>query len=52
MITLLRPILFQFLGSTSFKKLIVDLLEALVKRTDNKLDDAAVELVKKALSED
>lgn len=52
MITILRPILFQFLGSQKFKQLIIDLLTALAKRTDNKLDDAAVELIQKALSED
>ena len=52
MIVLIKPILFAFLKSDSVKKLVVDLLEAYVARTDNKLDDAAVELVKKALSND
>ena len=51
MLTLLRPILFQFLGSQKFKQLVIDLLSALVKRTDNKLDDNILELVKKALQD-
>jgi len=49
MIALLRPILFSFLQSTAVKKLVVDLLEALAKRTDNQLDDQAVELIRTKL---
>ena len=49
MIVLIKPILFAFLKSDSVKKLVVDLLEAYVKRTDNKLDDQALEIVKKKL---
>ena len=49
MITLIKPILLTFLTSTSVKKLVVDLLSAYAKSTDNSLDDAAVELVKKNL---
>tara|TARA_R110002020_G_scaffold18758_2_gene65145 strand:- start:673 stop:831 length:159 start_codon:yes stop_codon:yes gene_type:complete len=47
MITIIKPILFAFLTSTSVKKLVIDLLSAYAKSTDNSLDDAAVELVKK-----
>ena len=42
MITLIKPILFAFLQSTAVKKLIIDLLSALAKETDNDLDDTAV----------
>jgi len=49
MIVLIKPILFAFLKSDSVKKLVVDLLEAYVKRTDNKLDDQALEIVKTKL---
>jgi hypothetical protein len=46
MITILRPLLFSFVQSTAVKKLIVDMLEALAKRTDNTLDDQAVALIR------
>ena len=49
MITILRPLLFSFIQSTAVKKLIVDMLEALAKRTDNTLDDQAVALIKSKL---
>tara|TARA_Y100000022_G_C13227851_1_gene365839 strand:- start:1250 stop:1402 length:153 start_codon:yes stop_codon:yes gene_type:complete len=49
MITLIRPILFSFLKSRAVKKLVVDLLAALAKQTDNKLDDQAVEIVRTKL---
>ena len=42
MITLIKPILFAFLKSDAVKKLIIDLLSALAKETDNDLDDTAV----------
>ena len=49
MITILRPLLFSFVQSTAVKKLIVDMLEALAKRTDNTLDDQAVALIRSKL---
>ena len=49
MILIIKPILFAFLKSDSVKKLVVDLLEAYVARTDNKLDDQALEIVKTKL---
>ncbi len=49
MIAIIRPILFSFLTSQRVKKLIVDLLEALAKKTENTLDDLAVKTVKDAL---
>ena len=49
MILIIKPILFAFLKSDAVKKLVIDLLEAYVKRTDNKLDDKALEIVKEKL---
>ena len=49
MTLLIKPILLAFLKSDSVKQLVVDLLDAYVKRTDNKLDDKAVAMVKLAL---
>jgi len=49
MLALIRPILFSFLTSKKVKQLIIDMLEALAKNTENSLDDLAVETVKKAL---
>ena len=49
MIRVIRPILFAFLQSRAVKVLLVDLLKALVKETDNTLDDAAVLAVEQAL---
>ena len=49
MTLLIKPILLAFIKSDSVKKLIVDVLEAYVKRTDNKLDDQALKIVKDKL---
>ena len=49
MITLIRPIIFAFLTSDAVKQLVVDLLAAYAERTDNKVDDYAVNLIKKEL---
>ena len=49
MIKILRPILFAFLTSKAVKQLVIDLLAAYAKETDNTIDDAAVELVRKNL---
>ena len=49
MIALIKPILFKFLGSKAVKELVVKLLEAYAKNTDNTVDDKLVELVKKNL---
>ena len=50
MTLLIKPILLAFIKSDSVKKLIVDVLEAYVKRTDNKLDDQALKIVKDKLN--
>ena len=49
MLLLIRPILFAFLKSDSVKKLIVDLLMAASKTTDNDVDDRLVATVSTAL---
>ena len=49
MTLLIKPILLTFLKSDSVKQLVIDLLDAYVKRTDNKLDDQALEIVKEKL---
>ena len=49
MIALVRPILFAFLQSNAVKKLIVDLLKALAKTTDNTVDDQAVVFIERNL---
>ena len=49
MTLLIKPILLAFIKSDSVKQLLVDVLEAYVKRTDNKLDDQALKIVKDKL---
>jgi len=49
MITLIKPIIFAFLTSDAVKKLVVELLEAYAKRSDNKVDDYAVDLIRREL---
>ena len=46
MLFLIRPILFRFLQSKGVKTLIVELLEAYCKTTDNTIDDKVVDFVK------
>ena len=49
MIKLIRPIIFAFLTSDAVKNLVVDLLAAYAERSDNKVDDYAVELIRREL---
>jgi hypothetical protein len=46
MIFLIKPILFSFLQSQAVKNLVIELLEAYCKSTDNTVDDQVVEFVK------
>ena len=46
-LVLIKPILLAFLQSTAVRQLVVDLLDAYAKSTDNTIDDAAVELIKR-----
>ena len=52
MISLVRPIIFAFLKSKPVSILVCDLLEALAKLSENKLDDLAVAKVREMLLED
>jgi len=49
MTALLKPIIFAFLTSDAVKNLVVELLEAYAKRSDNKIDDYAVNLIRQEL---
>ena len=49
MIALIKPVLFTFLSTTAVKNLVIQLLEAYAKSTDNTIDDKAVEIVKRNL---
>ena len=49
MLFLIRPILFRFLRSKAVKTLVVELLEAYAKTTDNTVDDQVVNFVKQNL---
>ena len=49
MILFIKPILLTFIKTDSVKQVIVDVLDAYVKRTDNKLDDQALKIVKDKL---
>ena len=51
MIALIKPILISFLMSKQVRQLVVDLLAAYAKRSDNKVDDYAVNLIRQALFE-
>ena len=45
----IKPVLLRFSQSRAVKQLIVDLLDAYAKTTDNKIDDGIVDLVAGAL---
>ena len=49
MVKIFKPILLVFIKSKAMKRLIVDLLKAIAKQTDNTIDDQAVELLEKQL---
>ena len=42
MITLIKPILLKFAGTTAVKRLVIDLLTVLAAQTDNDVDDSFV----------
>ena len=46
MIVLIKPLLISFIQTDAVKTLIVDLLAVAAARTDNKIDDQAVALIK------
>ena len=45
MVKIFKPILLLFIKSKAMKRLVLDLLKALVKQTDNTLDDQAVSFI-------
>ncbi len=49
MTLLIKPILMAFISSNAVKELVISLLEAYAKSTDNTIDDQAVALIKKNL---
>ena len=52
MIILIKPLLIAFVQTDAVKNLIVDLLAVAAARTDNKVDDQAVKLIKEKLLND
>ena len=51
MIAVIKPILIAFLMSKQVRQLVVDLLAAYAERSDNKVDDYAVNLIRQELFE-
>ena len=49
MIFLIKPILFKIMQSDSVKNLIVDLMRAYVKTTENTVDDSVADFVERNL---
>ena len=49
MVKIFKPILLVFIKSKAMKRLIIDLLKALVKQTDNTIDDQAVAFIEARL---
>ncbi len=49
MITLIRPILFSFIQREKTQRMIVDLLRELAKKTENSVDDTAVDYIERGL---
>ena len=45
----IKPILVAFLSTSAVKNLVIQLLEAYAKSTDNTIDDKAVEIVRRNL---
>tara|TARA_R100000426_G_C4787978_1_gene97378 strand:- start:150 stop:311 length:162 start_codon:yes stop_codon:yes gene_type:complete len=49
MLKILEPIIFAFLRGSALKKLLLDIAKAMVKKSDNLIDDKLVEVLEKAL---
>ena len=45
MVKIFKPILLVFIKSKAMKRLIIDLLKAIAKQTDNTIDDQAVSFI-------
>jgi hypothetical protein len=48
-VELVKPVVFAFIGSREVKEFVIQLLEKYVSRTDNSVDDVAVQLIKEKL---
>ena len=49
MLLLLKPSVFRFLQSEGVKKMLIEMLEAYAKTTDNTIDDRVVDYVRQNL---
>ena len=49
MLKIIEPILFAFLRGKALKKLALDIVRAMVKKTDNTVDDRLVDALERAL---
>ena len=49
MLKIIEPILFTFLKSKTIKKLALDIVRAMVKKSDNTVDDRLCDMLEKAL---
>ena len=49
MVKIFKPILMVFIQSKAMKRLIMDLLKAIAKQTDNTIDDQAVAFIEARL---
>ena len=49
MLKIIEPILFACLRGAAIKKLALDIVRAMVKKTDNTVDDRLVDALEKAL---
>ena len=49
MLKIIRPIVFAFLRGNAIKRLAIDILRAMVKKTDNTVDDGLVDLLERNL---
>ncbi len=49
MLKIIRPIVFAFLRGNAIKKLALDIMRSVVKKTDNTVDDRLVDLLEQNL---
>ena len=49
MLKIIEPIIFAFLRGSALKKLALDIIRAMVKKTDNTVDDRLVDALERAL---
>ena len=49
MLKILEPVLFAFLRGSAIKKLALDIVRAMVKKSDNTVDDRLCDALEKAL---